>query len=273
VTTFSHSGLKNAGAQTDAPASGDPGIQSAREYDAFGSATASSGSWSGPFGYAGQFVYQSSAPSDPLGGLHLLGHRYYDPSTGRFLTRDPVGDGSNWYAYCGSSPLARSDPWGLEWHDPSIVRVDPEFRGRVIAYGDFPWMKRDGWRRTEVLPGFETHPDMDVDLIEIRHDDGRSEWVFLPGVGIPKDGIEDRGVYYVDSKGGGHGPPPSYKKLPIPPFGVGFWHPNPPFRVGAGAWLPIWSDWITDGRGKGFPRGYEPRRSAPKGRSRSWLGF
>jgi RHS repeat-associated protein len=114
MTTFSHSGLKNAGAQTDAPAFGDPGIQSAREYDAFGSPTASSGSWQGPFGYAGQFGYQGSAPADPLGGLMLLGHRYYDPSTGRFLTRDPIGDGSNWFAYCGNSPVGSADPNGLK---------------------------------------------------------------------------------------------------------------------------------------------------------------
>jgi RHS repeat-associated protein len=110
-----HSGLKNAGAQTDAPASGDPGIQAGREYDAFGATTASSGSWQGPFGYAGQFGYQGSAPADPLGGLMLLGHRYYDPSTGRLLTRDPVGDGSNWYAYCENDPVSFCDPDGQFW--------------------------------------------------------------------------------------------------------------------------------------------------------------
>jgi hypothetical protein len=42
-TTFMHSGLKNAGVQSDAPASGDPGVAATRDYDAFGSATASSG--------------------------------------------------------------------------------------------------------------------------------------------------------------------------------------------------------------------------------------
>jgi RHS repeat-associated protein len=113
VTTFSHSGLKNAGAQTNAPGSGDASVQAARDYDAFGSATASSGTWQGPFGHAGQFGYQGAAPSDPLGGLHLLGYRYYDPSLCRFLTRDPVGDGSNWYAYCGNDPVALADPSGL----------------------------------------------------------------------------------------------------------------------------------------------------------------
>jgi hypothetical protein len=43
----------------------------------------------------------------------LLGHRYYDPSTGRLLTRDPVGDGSDWYAYCANDPVAFADADGL----------------------------------------------------------------------------------------------------------------------------------------------------------------
>jgi hypothetical protein len=29
----------------------------------------------------------------------LLGHRYYDPTLGRFLSRDPIKDGRNWYVY------------------------------------------------------------------------------------------------------------------------------------------------------------------------------
>jgi RHS repeat-associated protein len=128
VTTFSHSGLKNAGAQTDAPASGDPGIQSAREYDAFGAATASSGTWQGPFGYAGQFGYQTEAL-----GLHLLGHRYYDPTLGRFLSRDPIGDGSNWYAYCDNNPAGMADPTGL-LH--VVVNIGPDGTGRMKVYTD-----------------------------------------------------------------------------------------------------------------------------------------
>ena len=43
----------------------------------------------------------------------LLGHRYYDASTGRFLSKDPIGDGSNWYVYCGNNPIKFSDRSGL----------------------------------------------------------------------------------------------------------------------------------------------------------------
>ncbi|MGE0000830.1 MAG: RHS repeat-associated core domain-containing protein [Fimbriimonadaceae bacterium] len=129
VTTFSHSGLKNTGAQTDAPASGDASVQATREYDAFGSPTESSGSWSGPFGYAGQFGYQTEAS-----GLHLLGHRYYDASLGRFLSRDPIGDGSNWYAYCGNSPVGNFDSDGQREH--TLTREDTRIHGRLDSWHD-----------------------------------------------------------------------------------------------------------------------------------------
>ena len=43
----------------------------------------------------------------------LLGNRYYDPSTGRFLTQDPDQDGNNWYDYCANNPLRWADPTGL----------------------------------------------------------------------------------------------------------------------------------------------------------------
>lgn len=79
-----------------------------RTYDAFGLMVASSGSSASPFGFAGGFGYQE----DPDSSLKLLGHRYYDPSTGRFLTRDPAKDGRNWYGYCLSKPGKCVDPIG-----------------------------------------------------------------------------------------------------------------------------------------------------------------
>lgn len=44
-----------------------------------------------------------------------LRNRYYDPSTGRFITEDPAKDGANWYTYCGSNPINRIDPSGNNW--------------------------------------------------------------------------------------------------------------------------------------------------------------
>jgi RHS repeat-associated protein len=84
------------------------GVASARQYDAWGDVAAASGTWAGPFGYAANWGYQDDSDS----GLKLLGHRYNDASTGRFLTRDPIKDGRNWYAYCENNPLRAVDPTG-----------------------------------------------------------------------------------------------------------------------------------------------------------------
>ena len=43
--------------------------------------------------------------------------RYYDSTTGRFISEDPAFDGFNWYAYCGGNPLNRWDPSGQAWYD------------------------------------------------------------------------------------------------------------------------------------------------------------
>jgi RHS repeat-associated protein len=112
VTTFLHSGIKNAEAQSSAS-----GLSASREYDAFGNVISGSGAWQGPFGYGGGFGYQEDAT-----GLKLLGHRLYDPSTGRFLTRDPIKDGRNWYVYCANDPVNQADPDGLT---PKLLVVIP----------------------------------------------------------------------------------------------------------------------------------------------------
>ena len=106
TTTFLHSGLKNADSQSGTGQT----VTAAKQYDAFGNVVSSSGTWKGPFAYAGSFGYQEDGDS----GLKLLGHRYYDPSTGRFLTKDPAKDGRNWYAYGSGehAPTAIADPDG-----------------------------------------------------------------------------------------------------------------------------------------------------------------
>ena len=85
-------------------------VTDTRQYDAFGLQTGSTGSTPTPFGFAGGWGYQSDET-----GLQLLGHRYYDPSTGRFLTRDPIKDGRNWYGYCKNNPIKSVDPRGLDY--------------------------------------------------------------------------------------------------------------------------------------------------------------
>ena len=63
------------------------------------------------FGYVGEYGYQAHGEF-PF--LHV-GARYYDPASGRFLQRDPigVGGGRNVFSYVQSSPTVRLDPSGL----------------------------------------------------------------------------------------------------------------------------------------------------------------
>jgi RHS repeat-associated protein len=60
------------------------------------------------FGYAGMRYH---APS----GLYLTKFRAYDPETGRWLSRDPIGEagGINLYGYVGGNPISYHDPLGL----------------------------------------------------------------------------------------------------------------------------------------------------------------
>ena len=66
------------------------------------------------YGYAGAHGYQTDESGDGFPFMHV-GARYYDPATGRFLQRDPIGirGGLNVYGYVENSPLAGVDPSGL----------------------------------------------------------------------------------------------------------------------------------------------------------------
>ena len=149
-STFLHSGIKNADTQTD-----DGGDVSAmRHYDAFGNLVSSSQTWQEPFGYGGPYGYQT----DPDHGLMFLGHRYYEADTGRFLTRDPIKDGRNWYGYCGNDPVNSADPSGLRQSESYIQDVGQVFAGYGDAIGQFlisttPYGQFKTWRRAmEVGP-------------------------------------------------------------------------------------------------------------------------
>ena len=73
----------------------------------------------GPHGYKARWGYYSDGET----GLQLLTHRYYDPQTGRFLTRDPIGyeGGINLYGYVRNNAPNRTDELGLY---PSISPND-----------------------------------------------------------------------------------------------------------------------------------------------------
>jgi len=90
-------------------------------YDAFGNVYDTSGTATTRYRYAGAWGYQSH---DDFPFLHV-GARYYDPETGRFLQRDPIGldGGLNLYEYAGSTPTTIVDPKGLQ-RSPGTIMDD-----------------------------------------------------------------------------------------------------------------------------------------------------
>lgn len=53
-------------------------------------------------------------------GLYKMGHRYYDPSIGRFTQPDPSGGENNQFAYAANNPINNTDPLGLLSGDVSL---------------------------------------------------------------------------------------------------------------------------------------------------------
>ena len=76
-------------------------------YDAFGNENSDNTDDSNSFGYNGEYLDRET-------GLIYLRARYYDPSIGRFISEDPIKDGSNWYAFCNNNPVTFIDPSGMK---------------------------------------------------------------------------------------------------------------------------------------------------------------
>lgn len=94
-------------------------------------------------GYGG-YVYDSDL------GLYLARNRWYDPSAGRWIQRDPAGyvNGFSLYQYCEGQPWQCSDPMGLwgwdhDWLETIVDLVLPTEQGDAARSG-FAQGARDG---------------------------------------------------------------------------------------------------------------------------------
>ena len=98
---------------------GSGNVLSTDAYDAFGTRTSTVSPQPDPWGYGAQAGYYTDVET----GLILCTHRFYDPSTGRWLTRDPIGyeGGINLYGYTGNNPVNESDPSGFAIFPPTFM--------------------------------------------------------------------------------------------------------------------------------------------------------
>jgi len=103
------------------------------DYDAYGNTISSTGSTSNVYLYRGEQF-------DPDLGLYYLRARYYNPGTGRFLTRDPV-EGSperpqtfHRYMYAAADPIGHLDPTGgVELLEEGIASKPIEGVARAVT--------------------------------------------------------------------------------------------------------------------------------------------
>jgi hypothetical protein len=79
-----------------------------------------------------------------------FGARDYDPTIGRWLTKDPLGfeAGINFYAFCGNDPVNRIDPTGLCEESTSLTAglaliLMPDFM--TPDPSDAAWVKWAGY--------------------------------------------------------------------------------------------------------------------------------
>ncbi|MBI4663666.1 MAG: hypothetical protein HY735_33105, partial [Verrucomicrobia bacterium] len=119
---------------------GSTGLVSANyEYGPFGEPIRISGTQ----GKANPFRWSTKFTDDET-DLVYYGHRYYNPSTGRFLSRDPIEEkgGPNLYAFVSNNPIDSVDAFGLIQEAPINYIPDATKLGVpwAIAETQGPWV-------------------------------------------------------------------------------------------------------------------------------------
>ncbi len=88
-------------------------------YDSFGNNISTSGSGGDRFGFTGR-------EHDAALNLYYYRARFYDPTTGRFLSKDPLGydaGDANLYRYVGNGPTNGTDPSGTVIIFPVVIAI------------------------------------------------------------------------------------------------------------------------------------------------------
>ena len=87
----------------------------------------------GPMAASNPFRF-STKYTDDESGLLYYGMRYYNPTIGRWISRDPIGEdgGLNLYGFVGNDPISSIDPIGLDPDDRANVVLFPADPGEGL---------------------------------------------------------------------------------------------------------------------------------------------
>ncbi len=102
-------------------------------YDPFGNLLATNGTQDGIYRFSGE-------QNDTESALYFLRARYYDPQTGRFISRDPIkgtmmdSRTQNPYVYTANNPINYSDPSGEFWME-LVERYGPSIGTKLTQFG------------------------------------------------------------------------------------------------------------------------------------------
>jgi RHS repeat-associated protein len=117
---------------------------SRREYDAFGNTVVSEGASPSAFGF-------STKTQDNETALYYYGYRFYDPLTGRWLGRDPLGEegGTNLYAFLSNDGGNKTDYLGnrkvvIEYNAFIPKNVGHAVAGVPVSVLNYHWFEEPG---------------------------------------------------------------------------------------------------------------------------------
>ncbi len=112
-------------------------VQERFVYDPYGTHTVLSAAWAPAVGTHGWRYLDQGGRLDPATGLYHFDARDYSPGEGRWMQRDPIGQGGgdpNIYRFLGSSPVNYTDPSGTNFFS-DYGHYFAENGGRLVGLG------------------------------------------------------------------------------------------------------------------------------------------